>query len=305
MINDTSNKSHISNQHREGKSAMETTVKQVETNHTRPWFEIMVLTPNRASELLEKNTHNRSVNWRLVDRLRAAIEAGEWLFNAQPIQIATDGTILDGQHRLLACVKAGMPIQVLIVWQAQMETQETMDTGKSRSIADILRLRGYRNHDAVAALARRVAVAEAYGFKTGITTSSREVSNGSILRAAESITDLARYVHYAKSVAEMCKFNRGITGYLMWWLDKVDRLDSDFFWDKLFTGDGLQIGNPIYALRQFALNRDVKNRGTYAHNVQTAGVVLKAWNRFRCGEPVNRLNFRIGGANPEEIPDAA
>lgn len=288
----------------EGNYKMKTTVQTAHTTDVVPEFEIVTITPGRAAELLANNNHNRSVNSRSVDRLTATITAGEWKFNAQPIQIAKDGTLLDGQHRLLACVKANRAIQSLIIWNAQMDSQETMDMGKSRNVADILRLRGYKNQTAVAALGRRVALAEAYGFKAGITISFREVSNGAILRAAERTSELSRYVNYAKTVADLCKFNSGLTGYLVWWLDQVDREDSDYFWDKLFTGDGLQTGQGIYALRQFALNRDVKNRGTYLHNIQTAGIVLKAWNRFRSGEPVARLNFRVGGSRPEEIPDA-
>lgn len=283
---------------------MKTTVRKVNQAEVVPEFEIVTITPARAADLLANNNHNRSVNQRSVDRLAATILAGEWKFNAQPIQIAKDGTLLDGQHRLLACVKARQSIQSLIVWNAQMDSQETMDMGKSRNVADILRLRGYKNQSVTAALGRRVALAEAYGFKAGITISFREVSNGAILRAAEGIAELPRYINYAKTVADLCKFNSGLTGYLIWWLDQVDREDSDYFWDKLFTGDGLQAGDAIYALRQFALNRDVKNRGTYLHNIQTAGIVLKAWNRFRTGEPVARLNFRVGGAHPEEMPDA-
>lgn len=283
---------------------MKTTVRKIKANQVVPEFEILTITPTRAGELLANNNHNRSVNQRSVDRLTATILAGEWRFNAQPIQIAKDGTLLDGQHRLLACVKANKSIQSLIVWNAHMDSQETMDMGKSRTVADILRLRGYKNQTVVAALGRRVALAEAYGYKAGITISFREVSNGAILRSAEGIAELPRYINYAKTVADLCKFNSGLTGYLIWWLDQIDREDSDYFWDRLLTGDGLQVGQPIYALRQFALNRDVKNRGTYLHNIQTAGIVLKAWNRFRSGEPVARLNFRVGGANPEEIPDA-
>ncbi len=283
---------------------MKTASKKMVLAQAGPEFEIVTITPARAAELLANNTHNRSVNQRSVDRLTATILAGEWQFNAQPIQVAKDGTLLDGQHRLLACVKANRSIQSLIVWNAQVSSQETMDMGKSRSVADILRLRGYKNQSVIAALGRRIALAEVYGFKAGITISFREISNGAILRAAESITDISRYTTQSKAVADLCKFNSGLTGYLMWWLDQVDRVDSEYFWDKLYTGDGLQNGEAIYALRQFALNRDVKNRGTYLHNIQTAGIVLKAWNKFRSGEPVARLNFRVGGASPEEMPDA-
>jgi hypothetical protein len=268
-----------------------------------PEFEILTITPKKAGEMLANNTHNRSVNVRAVERLVATIVANEWQFNAQPIQVAQDGTLLDGQHRLLACVRANIPIEALVVWNAQVSSQETMDMGKSRSVADILRLRGYKNQSVVAALGRRIAVGQAFGLRYGITNTFREVSPGAVLRAAEKVQDLSRYTVYAKAIADLLNFNSGVTGYLMWWLDSIDRDDSEFFWDKLRTGDGLSEGEPIYALRQFGLTRDTFGRGTYSHNVQTAGVVLKAWNKFREGEPVMRLTFRVGGSRPEELPE--
>lgn len=283
---------------------MKTASKKIVVAKSGAEFEILDVTPDMAREMIANNSRNRSVNNRLVDRIASSIVAGEWQFNAQPIQVAKDGTLLDGQHRLLACIKAGKSIQVLVVWNAEPASQETMDMGKSRTVADILRLRGYRHQNVIAALGRRVALAEAYGFTSALFAGQREVSPGAILRTVEQLEDLPRYVNYAKSIAELLKFNSGLTGFLMWWLDQIDRVDSDYFWDKLRTGENLHEGDPIYALRQFALNRDPKNRGTYAHNIQTAGIVIKAWNRYRLGEPTQRIGFRTGGANPEEMPKA-
>ena len=285
-------------------TGMKTQSKKLVVAQSGPEFEILDVMPDFARELIANNPHNRSVNNRLVDRLASSIDADEWLFNAQPIQVAKDGTLLDGQHRLLACIKANKPIRVLIVWNAEPASQETMDMGKSRTVADILRLRGYRHQNVIAALGRRIALTEAYGFSAALFAGNREVSPGAIVRTVETLEELPRYVNYAKGVAELLKFNSGLTGFLMWWLDQIDRDDSNYFWEKLRTGEGLHEGDAIYALRQFALNRDPKNRGTYAHNIQTAGIVVKAWNRYRMGEPTQRIGFRTGGANPEEMPKA-
>jgi hypothetical protein len=293
----------MAKQQREG-TIMKTTAKRTTNSQSALRFEIVTLTPERAAELVANNPHNRSVNNRLVQRLKATIDADEFQFNAQPIQIASDGTLLDGQHRLLACIASGKPIEVLVVWNALPASQETMDMGKSRTVADILRLRGHKHQNAVAALGRRIALAQSYGFNSALFAGHREISPGAIVRTVENLAELPRYLNYGKGIAELLKFNSGLTGFLIWWLDQIDRTDSDYFWDKLHSGEGLRDGDPIYALRQFALNRDPKNRGTYPHNIQTAGVVLKAWNRFRLGEPTQRIGFRTGGANPEEMPKA-
>ena len=259
------------------------------------------ITPQKARKILEGNRHNRSVNQRHLSRLAASMTAGEWRYNGQPIQVTVDGTVLDGQHRLMACIAAGVAIECLVIWDALPETQETMDMGKARTVADVLRLRGHKNHNVLAALGRRIALSELGGFRAAITSTSLEVSAGAVLRAAEGIVDVARYTSTSKSIATLCNFHSGVLAFLMWSIDQVDRKDSDYFWDKLRSGEGLMEGNPIYALREFGLNRDRAGRGTYWHNLQTAGVVVKAWNKFRQGETVKRLSFRVGGSTPEEI----
>lgn len=260
------------------------------------------ITPDKANQILEGNRRNRSMNLRHLARLRVTMEAGEFVYNGQPIQITKDGDLLDGQHRLMACVLSGIPFESLVIWDALPAMQETMDMGKSRTVADVLRLRGHKNQHVLAALGRRIAVSEVAGFR-GAITSTLEVSSGAVLRAAENIVDIQRYINMSKSIAVLCNFHSGVLAYLIWSLDQVDRVDSEFFFDRLRSGEGLTDGDPIHALRQFGLNRDRAGRGTYHHNVQTAGVVIKAWNKYRQGEPVKRLNFRVGGSQPEEIPE--
>lgn len=261
------------------------------------------ITPEQAAEMLEKNVRNRSVNRRSVDRLAAAISAGEWRFNAQPIQLTEAGEVLDGQHRLMACVAAGIAIECLVVWDALPETQETMDMGKARTVSDIFKLRGYNNHHAVAALGRRIALADEYGPRAGATHGAREVSTGSIIQAIERLENLPRYTVEARAICKTCNFTAAQIGFLMWWFDSIDEVDSAFFWERLRTGEGLYEGNAIYALRRLGMNRVTSGMGTNFHQYQTAGIIIKAWNKFRRGEQTYRLNFQAGGANPESFPE--
>jgi hypothetical protein len=261
------------------------------------------ITPERASQILEKNVHNRSVNNRAVARLAAAIRAGEWRFNAQPIQLTADGTVLDGQHRLMACIAAGVAIECLVVWDALPETQETMDMGKARTVSDIFKLRGYNNHHAVAALGRRLALAKQFGPRTGATQTNREVSTGAVIQAIEELQNLPRYTVEARQICKTCNFTAGQVGFLMWWFDSIDEVDSAFFWDRLRSGEGLYEGYPIYALRRLGMNRVTSGIGTHFHQYQTAALIIKAWNKFRRGEATYRLNFQAGGANPEAFPE--
>jgi hypothetical protein len=262
------------------------------------------ITPQTASQLLEKNVHNRSVDRRAVARLAAAIQAGEWRYNAQPIQLTEQGHVLDGQHRLLACVSAGIAIESLVVWDALPETQETMDMGKARTVSDVLKLRGRDNHHALAALGRRIALGQEHGLRAGATHPHQEVSPGAIVGVVEGIQNISRYVVEARQICKDLTFTAAQIGFLMWWFEGIDETDSEFFWWKLRTGEGLYEGDAIHTLRKLGMNRDVSGIGTHHHQYRTAGLIIKAWNKFRRGEQAHRLGFRVGGANPEPFPEA-
>ena len=63
-------------------------------------LEVITLTPEMATELLELNKHNRPLSDGHVRRIAAQIQEGKWKFNGDTIKIAVDHSVLDGQHRV-------------------------------------------------------------------------------------------------------------------------------------------------------------------------------------------------------------
>ena len=66
------------------------------------------ITPSIAAAWLARNMNNRRPNQRIIDELAAAITAGLWHTTHQGIAFDELGQLIDGQHRLLAIVKAGV-----------------------------------------------------------------------------------------------------------------------------------------------------------------------------------------------------
>jgi hypothetical protein len=64
--------------------------------------EVQVITPEIARDLLQRNTRNRPIRPGHLERLRASFERGEYVQTHQGLAFATDGTLIDGQHRLQA-----------------------------------------------------------------------------------------------------------------------------------------------------------------------------------------------------------
>ena len=267
-------------------------------------IEKVTIEPDTAKTWLKRhNTRNRFLSKARAERLAQAQRNGEWVFNAQPIQFAFDGTLLDGQHRLLACVLSDIAMEALVIWGADSESQHTMDMGKPRSVADILALEGYSNHFALAALAKRIALHKAKGLRYALHQSNVQTP-GEILREARELTNPQRYLGEAKAVARVLRLNPTVIGLFMWLTDQIDQVDSAYFWGHLRSGVDLQEGDAIYALRVWATD---PSRDTMTNNSQSrmthGGIIAKSWNKFRTGETVSRLSFKTGGAKPEQFPE--
>ncbi len=106
-------------------------------------LETVIITPERATELLEHNQHNRPISQGHVNRISKQIRDGKWVFNGDTIKISTDGDVLDGQHRLWAVIEAKKPIETIIVHGVTREAFATIDTvRKMRNGSDVIALNG-------------------------------------------------------------------------------------------------------------------------------------------------------------------
>lgn len=103
-------------------------------------IEQVTVTPEMARDWLNMNTDNRPLRDSTVRTLMAAIRRGEWKLTHQPIAIDEAGRVLDGQHRLQACVLSGKSLPMMVAREAPRATFDVIDIGARRSLADILRL---------------------------------------------------------------------------------------------------------------------------------------------------------------------
>lgn len=96
------------------------------------------ITPNTAKAYLQRNTNNyRTPTRTLIDKYAKDMASGLWKLNGEPIIFAQNGMLLDGQHRLLACVKANCPFSTLVVRGADNDTT-IIDVGGSRTATQII-----------------------------------------------------------------------------------------------------------------------------------------------------------------------
>lgn len=99
-----------------------------------------------ASEYLARNTKlNRNQSQSRIDEMSETILAGEWLLTHQGIAFDPDGTLLDGQHRMAAIVKASktnpsISVQMWVYRGLPRPAMLPCDTGGGRKPGDACKM---------------------------------------------------------------------------------------------------------------------------------------------------------------------
>ena len=142
--------------------------------------------PSKAKSWLERNDANRPCKEGDVKRLAAAMAGGKWKLNGDAIRFNGDGTLIDGQHRLRACIESGCSFDTYVVTNLDNDAFDTIDQGRKRSIADVFARQGFSN----AALSAAVRVVwrfkRGYGAK-GVGMRPDEAND--ILQGSPGLTD--------------------------------------------------------------------------------------------------------------------
>ena len=265
--------------------------------------EIVTITPTIARELLEQNTRNRKVSRANYGKVLEAMSAGEWELNGEAIKVARDGRILDGQHRLLVSAENDLTFTTLIVYGLESDTQDTMDTGKSRTIADVLAINGYQSAAVLAAVVTGILRWERWGLRTATYqgASSYQITAKQALARLDEEPSLVELIPTALKLRKS-GLNSKVAGILYYVFSSIDQDDADDFFSKLETGESLERGNPILVLRETLLRLRTSVKGQ-VDSGYTAALTIKAWNKYRNGEEIVNLRFTPGGANPEKFPE--
>ncbi len=100
-------------------------------------MEIKTITPDLAFSWLQKNRDNRKVRVTWVRQLTGIIQRGEFKLTHQGIAFSSTGRLLDGQHRLLAIVDAGIPVEMVVSWNVDESAFDSLDVGQKRSFSDM------------------------------------------------------------------------------------------------------------------------------------------------------------------------
>lgn len=201
---------------------------------------IVTITPTLAERYLERNKSNRNIRPRKVDEYARAIIKGHWHLTPQGISLTRDGYLIDGQHRLLAVIKAKKPVDMVVTSGVEQGAQQYMDAGIPRRIADNLKMfHGMANAGRIATVTRALKLLE-----TG-------VHEGILLD--ESLDYVKKYqagIDWYFSGAGAATASGWHSAALIWVHKHGWSYTAELFAEEYRTLEGLTRGSPVLALRR-------------------------------------------------------
>ena len=131
---------------------------------------VETITPQVAEEYLSHNIKNRKIRKEAVAMIARDIASGRFKTTHQGIAFFEDGTLADGQHRLKAIMKAGVPVDLMVTRGLKKEGMAAIDRGTARNVHDIFAIGNY-DGDGVSKAIRNVRVVSAISqmCRNGVT----------------------------------------------------------------------------------------------------------------------------------------
>lgn len=269
--------------------------------------QIVTLTPSDSKALLDRNVKNfRTIDRARVEKYKKEAESGNWPLTGDSIVVGSDGTILNGQHRLTAWVAANTTIRTVLVQGIDPDNAMFIDRGKPRTLAQWLKHENVKNATTVAAIARACVA-----YEEGHWTSSAW---------RPSIAIDSKVIQFAKrhmpAIQDTCKLAREAAkaGIPAATIGPILLIGSGlknpsgnelavFFAKALEKGEGLKDLQPVYHLRN-RLEASRRQTQNLPYAVMRWMATL-AWNKTVEGLPCNSmgLRMRFSGTRTTAIPD--
>jgi hypothetical protein len=245
---------------------------------------VVTITPKQATAYLKMNVCNRRQRIGHVKTLADAMKRGQWKLNGESIKL-NGTTLIDGQHRLLACVMSGVPFETVIINDMDAEVFDTIDTGVKRSGADTLHMNGEINTNALAAALSVLGMYKDTGHPRGRNLA---YTNQDYERMLELYPSIREHVKVAASHKSKILV-QSVEVVLRYLFTEVSQKQSDKFFDQLILGIGLEEGSPVLALR----NRLIDNAVSVSKLKKevTFGLVIVAWNAFRACRKLKSIRY--------------
>lgn len=260
---------------------------------------VETITPEQAEALLGHDHTNRKVRWTVVERYANDMRAGRWKVGGSTLDFDADGNLLNGQHRLHACVQAEVNFQAIVVRGLPEQSQIVMDVGLRRSLSDILAWQGETNTAALAA-----SVNMGWKWENGKVNTTLTPTHQEALEWLTANPNIREAVRRTIGLRELLAAPQSALAVFTHQITLLDFEDAESFLKHLREGDELPAGDPILAMRNWAINQITrKASGAKPGALVYLAMLVKSWNAWVLGRSLNNMVWRRGGTRKEDFPE--
>jgi hypothetical protein len=253
-----------------------------------------VITPEVAASMLATNAMNRPIGRSHVSRLAESMKRGEWDLNGSTIKVACTGRLLDGQHRLSACVESGCSFSTLVVYGLPESSFATIDQGsRTRKISDVLSIEtGSNMKNTAAAL---VVLYQFREFREIPASGAKSVEGFSVSVAREMLNKHPGIVGSTAASNSIVIWRNAQCAAIHYLFGMVDRDLAGEFAEVLRCGSS-KLRRPFNVFREGIIR--LRNTSATPNRREAAARAIKAFNAERSGRSVGILTWRSN----EEFP---
>ena len=250
------------------------------------------ITPEEAAAIIQsQNYNNRPLNQVTVNYYAYQMQEGLWKSNGEGIQFSKTGRLLNGQHRLMAIIKANMPIKLFCVYNIDDDAFVTYDQQYTRTAAHLFTMKGYKNANNKAAFVNRYLLWTKQKGDAKTSSKRKYIPKEMVLQEYENHIEAFDRI-YEK--AEKCyfKFRRLLTttelgAYMSFLIIQKGHPEEKVysFFNQLTLIEQPTQSEAINKLRESLNNRtDISRPMKYAY-------VVKAWNAYITGKEIKILYY--------------
>lgn len=250
--------------------------------------EVRNITPKIAEQLLDLNKLNRRIKESTISAYVKQMKAGKWRLTGESIKISNSKILLDGQHRLLAVVRSGATVPMLVISELEDEIFNVLDTGSLRTAGDVLSIAGIESPALSAASARFVLNYNKGCYTSKSNNKADKPTNSEIQSFVEANPEIIEYADYIFKNAKKFKLlGTSVLAGMYFILSKISVTDSEKYMQKLIFGIDLQENCPIRLYRE-RLIRDQINKSKLPMK-EKVSLMVNSWNHFRKDTSVKQL----------------
>lgn len=252
-------------------------------------FETMTITPEVASNWLQKADSLHRINPSAVTNYARAMERGAWKLNGDPIIFSDRDKLLDGYARLKACVQARKEFKTLVVWDIRSDGFDTIDSVRKRTLGDILHIRREPNGRQLAA-----ALMILWRYRNSdLLTQKKQPSAGELLGILDANPKIRESIKIVADAAPILPLGLGAALHHLFECLSPERANE--FFQQFVDGEE---NSPAKLLNR-SLSSMAEKKGRRLQPMMLA-LSIKAWNAFYSGNSLKILKY---AQDDEKFPE--